>query len=156
MIVAKKKKQLPLPLYEEVKHLNESLFNEQLDWETPEYISRNMVHTFRYYQDAALRFFHYSQTDETFRFRNVNHVLFNMATCSGKTDLMAGLILYLYQEHGYQNFLFLVNTNGVLSKTRCLSIKLSHLLFKFDPFCLSATIDFAFVRVGVLSTGSLK
>src|SRR5690625_3204933 len=30
---------------------------------------------------------------------------------------MAGLILYLYQEHGYQNFLFLVNTNGVLSKT---------------------------------------
>src|SRR5699024_8861321 len=53
----------------------------------------------------------------SFRFRNVNHVLFNMATGSGKTDLMAGLILYLYQEHGYQNFLFLVNTNGVLSKT---------------------------------------
>jgi type III restriction enzyme len=117
MIVAKKKKQLPLPLYDEVKHLNESLFNEQLDWDTPDYLPENMVHTFRYYQDAALRFFHYSQTDETFRFRNVNHVLFNMATGSGKTDLMAGLILYLYQEHGYQNFLFLVNTNGVLNKT---------------------------------------
>lgn len=115
--MAKKKKQLPLPLYDEVKHLNESLFNEQIDWETPDYLSKNMVHTFRYYQDAALRFFHYSQTDETFRFRNVNHVLFNMATGSGKTDLMAGLILYLYQEHGYQNFLFLVNTNGVLNKT---------------------------------------
>lgn len=115
--MAKKKKQLPLPLYEEVKHLNESLFNEQLDWETPEYITNNMVHTFRYYQDAALRFFHYAQTDAAFRFRNVNHVLFNMATGSGKTDLMAGLILYLYQEHGYQNFLFLVNTNGVLTKT---------------------------------------
>ena len=40
-----------------------------------------------------------------------------MATGSGKTDLMAGLILYLYQEQGYQNFLFLVNTNGVLNKT---------------------------------------
>lgn len=115
--MAKKKKQLPLPLYEEVKDLNESLFNEQLDWETPAYITNNMVHTFRYYQDAALRFFHYSQTDASFRFRNVNHVLFNMATGSGKTDLMAGLILYLYQEHGYQNFLFLVNTNGVLTKT---------------------------------------
>src|SRR5699024_11381879 len=97
--------------------LNESLFNEQLDWETPEYITNNMVHTFRYYQDAALRFFHYAQTDASFRFRNVNHVLFNMATGSGKTDLMAGLILYLYQEHRYQNLLFLVNTNGVLSKT---------------------------------------
>src|SRR5690625_3937828 len=76
-----------------------------------------MVHTFKYYQDAALRFFHYSQVANEFRFRNVNHVLFNMATGSGKTDLMAGLILYLYQEHGYQNFLFLVNTNGVLNKT---------------------------------------
>lgn len=115
--MSKKKKQLALPLYNEVKHLNESLFNEQVDWDTPDYLSKNMVHTFRYYQDAALRFFHYSQTDETFRFRNVNHVLFNMATGSGKTDLMAGLILYLYQEHGYQNFLFLVNTNGVLNKT---------------------------------------
>src|SRR5690625_4116613 len=117
IIVAKKKKQLPLPLYEELRRLNESLFNEQLDWVTPTYISKNMVPTFRYYQDAALRFFHYAQTDASFRFRNVNHVLFNMATGSGKTDLMAGLILYLYQEHGYQNFLFLVNTNGVLSKT---------------------------------------
>ncbi len=112
-----KKKQLPLPLYEEVKELNESLFNDQSAWDTPAYIKDNMVHTFRYYQDAALRFFHYSQVANEFRFRNVNHVLFNMATGSGKTDLMAGLILYLYQEHGYQNFLFLVNTNGVLSKT---------------------------------------
>lgn len=117
MIVSRKKKQLPLPLYDEVKELNESLFNEHGAWETPEYITNNMVHTFRYYQDAALRFFHYSQVAETFRFRNVNHVLFNMATGSGKTDLMAGLILYLYQEYGYQNFLFLVNTNGVLNKT---------------------------------------
>src|SRR5699024_8655909 len=75
-----KKKQLPLPLYEEVKELNESLFNDQSAWDTPSYIKENMVHTFRYYQDAALRFFHYSQVANEFRFRNVNHVLFNMAT----------------------------------------------------------------------------
>lgn len=115
--MAKKKKQLPLPLYDEVKALNESLFNEAGVWETPNYIIQNMIHTFRYYQHAALRFFHYSQVSNEFRFRNVNHVLFNMATGSGKTDLMAGLILYLYQEKGYQNFLFLVNTTGVLNKT---------------------------------------
>src|SRR5690625_4374271 len=113
----KKKKQLSLPLYEELKDLNANLFNELAAWETPEYIRRNMIHTFRYYQDEALRYFHYSQAAKEFRYRNVNHVLFNMATGSGKTDLMAGLILYLYQEQGYQNFLFLVNTNGVLSKT---------------------------------------
>src|SRR5699024_6307694 len=113
----KKKKQLSLPLYEELKDLNANLFNELVAWETPEYIRRNMIHTFRYYQDEALRFFHYSQAAKEFRYRNVNHVLFNMATGSGKTELMAGLVLYLYQEQGYQNFLFLVTTNGVLSTT---------------------------------------
>src|SRR5690625_1287888 len=112
-----KKKRLSLPLYDELISLNQSLFNEEGAWETPSYITNNMVHTFRYYQDAALRFFHYSQVANEFKHRNINHVLFNMATGSGKTDLMAGLILYLYQEHGYQNFLFLVNTTGVLNKT---------------------------------------
>lgn len=109
--------QLSLPLYEEISEINEDIFNEQLNWQTPEYITNNMVHTYRYYQDLALRFFHYSQTAKAFSYRNINHVLFNMATGSGKTDLMAGLILYLYQEHGYQNFIFLVNTNSVLNKT---------------------------------------
>nr|WP_017554421.1 DEAD/DEAH box helicase family protein [Heyndrickxia coagulans] len=113
----KKKKQLPLPLYNELTDLDQSLFNEERAWHTPDYITDNMVHTFRYYQNAALRFFHYSQVAKEFRHRKINHVLFNMATGSGKTDLMAGLILYLYQEHGYQNFLFLVNTKGVLNKT---------------------------------------
>lgn len=97
--------------------MDESLFNEQFAWSTPDYITENMVHSFRYYQNDALRYFHYTQTSDEFKFRNINHVLFNMATGSGKTDLMAGLILYLYQEHGYQNFLFLVNTKGVLNKT---------------------------------------
>ena len=112
-----KNKRLPLPLYDELTALDQSIFNEEGTWTTPDYIVENMVHTFRYYQSAALRFFHYSQVSKEFRHRNINHVLFNMATGSGKTDLMAGLILYLYEEHGYQNFLFLVNTNGVLNKT---------------------------------------
>lgn len=111
------RKRRSLPLYEELVSLNENLLYEEGAWRTPNYITENMVHTFRYYQSAALRFYHYSQTSETFRHRNINHVLFNMATGSGKTDLMAGLILYLYKEHGYQNFLFLVNSTGVLNKT---------------------------------------
>ncbi|WP_251127811.1 DEAD/DEAH box helicase family protein [Exiguobacterium sp. s154] len=113
----KSKKQLSLPLFEELIRLNASMLDEEATWYTPDYITENMIHKFRYYQDAALRFFHYSQTGKEFRYRNINHVLFNMATGSGKTDLMAGLILYLFEEHGYQNFLFLVNTNGVLNKT---------------------------------------
>ena len=40
-----------------------------------------------------------------------------MATGSGKTVIMAGLILYLY-EKGYRNFLFFVNQTNILEKTK--------------------------------------
>ena len=40
-----------------------------------------------------------------------------MATGSGKTIIMAGLILYLY-EKGYRNFLFLVNLENIINKTK--------------------------------------
>src|SRR5690554_3475842 len=45
------------------------------------------------------------------------HLLYNMATGSGKTLVMAGLILYLY-EKGYRNFLFFVNSNNIIQKTK--------------------------------------
>ena len=45
------------------------------------------------------------------------HLLFNMATGSGKTLIMAGLILYLYQK-GYRNFLFFVNSINIIEKTK--------------------------------------
>lgn len=110
-------KPLFLPLYDELVQLDHSLLNDDLGWVTPAYLAENMVHTFRDYQDSALRYFHYTMTNKVFEYRKLNHVLFNMATGSGKTDLMAGLILYLYQEHSYRNFLFIVNTNSVLNKT---------------------------------------
>lgn len=110
-------KNLSLPLLEELQNIDKNLFNEQILWNTPEYIIANLKHTLRYYQNEALRYYHYSQTNNEFKHRNVNHVLFNMATGSGKTDVMASLILYHYQELGYQNFLFIVNQNGVLNKT---------------------------------------
>ena len=43
--------------------------------------------------------------------------LFHMATGSGKTLIMSGLILYLYQQ-GYRNFLFFVNSTNIINKTR--------------------------------------
>ena len=97
----------------------------------PDYIIKNLKHLLRPYQEEAIRYFHYSQqlngADELY-----NHLLFNMATGSGKTDVMAGLILYLYEEMGYTDFIFVVNTNGVLLKTRdnLLRKKSSKYLFK--------------------------
>lgn len=45
------------------------------------------------------------------------HLLYHMATGSGKTVIMAGLILYLYNE-GYRNFLFFTNQNNIIEKTK--------------------------------------
>lgn len=44
-------------------------------------------------------------------------LLFQMATGSGKTLVMAGLILDLY-ERGYRNFIFFVNSSNIIEKTR--------------------------------------
>lgn len=106
---------LDFPLINEARHIEQSFISEHTGYVIPSYINENLAHTLRYYQDAAIRFFHYSQEKTVNR---PNHLMFNMATGSGKTDLMAGLILYLYQERGYQNFLFTVNTNSVLMKTK--------------------------------------
>lgn len=44
-------------------------------------------------------------------------ILFHMATGSGKTLIMAGAILELYQL-GYRNFIFFVNTDTIIRKTK--------------------------------------
>ena len=117
MVRKAKKKELIFELFDELKQLDMDILNEQHGWELPQYIVENLKHEPRSYQSEAIRYFHYTQASDTFKFRKPRQLMFNMATGSGKTDLMAGLILYLYKEKGYQNFLFTVNTNGVLSKT---------------------------------------
>ncbi len=47
----------------------------------------------------------------------LHHLLFHMATGSGKTLIMAGLMLHLYTQ-GYRNFLFFVNSTNIIEKTR--------------------------------------
>lgn len=103
------------PLVEQAELAEKDLFNAHQGYIIPEYINFNLSHTLRHYQDEALRNYHYTKTQIN---PSPQHVLFNMATGSGKTDLMAGLILYLYQEYDYSNFLFTVNTNSVLMKTK--------------------------------------
>ena len=103
------------PLVVQAEVAEKDLFDAHQGYTIPDYINSNLIHTLRYYQDEAIRNYHYTQT----RIKpSPQHVLFNMATGSGKTDLMAGLILYLYQEYDYKNFLFTVNTNSVLMKTK--------------------------------------
>lgn len=103
------------PLVEQAVQAEQTFFSQHHSYVIPEYINENLIHRFRYYQDEAMRNYHFTQTHIK---PSPQHVLFNMATGSGKTDLMAGLILYLFKEYNYQNFLFTVSTNSVLMKTK--------------------------------------
>ncbi|NJN33180.1 MAG: DEAD/DEAH box helicase family protein [Saprospiraceae bacterium] len=68
-----------------------------------------------YQIDAFQHFLAYVEEKHDLR-QSPAHVLFQMATGSGKTMMMAGLILYLY-EQGYRNFMFFVNNNTIIEKT---------------------------------------
>jgi type III restriction enzyme len=71
----------------------------------------------RPYQERAFQYF-FNYWKENFDGKPAKHqLLFHMATGSGKTFIMAGLILYLY-EQGYRNFLFFVNSTNIIDKTR--------------------------------------
>ncbi len=94
-------------LYEQLDSVSKMGF---LKKEIFNFIVENLNPNFelRPYQiEAFARFFDYLKNYEKKEYPI--HLLFNMATGSGKTLVMAGLILYLY-ERGYRNFLFFVNS----------------------------------------------
>jgi len=70
-----------------------------------------------YQQEAFQRFILCDSEDFEGKPKRPFHLLYNMATGSGKTLIMAGLMLHLYQK-GYRNFLFFVNSNNIIQKTK--------------------------------------
>lgn len=86
--------------------------------------------TLRHYQLEALdRWMFY--TGKYKKCRMAPHLLFHMATGSGKTVLMASLILDLYRR-GYHKFIFFVNSAQIIKKTKenFLNMSSSKYLFK--------------------------
>lgn len=100
-------------LYEKMDSLRE--FDNIV--EIPSYISENLNPNFelRPYQISA--FENYITWFENKNRPKPIQNLFHMATGSGKTLIMAGLILYLYKQ-GYRNFLFFVNLSNIVKKTK--------------------------------------
>ena len=91
----------------------------RLDKDIPASITQNLHPQFEireYQKEAFARFIHCFNNDFQGKEKPL-HFLFNMATGSGKTLIMAGLILYLY-EKGYRNFLFYVNSKNIIKKTQ--------------------------------------
>ena len=95
--------------------------NNVMDKQIPSCIMQNLNPNFelRQYQiEAFARFIHCLHKGASGHPLPIPlHLFFNMATGSGKTLIMAGLILYLY-EQGYRNFLFFVNTDNIIEKTK--------------------------------------
>jgi len=87
--------------------------------EIPAFISANLAPSkpLRPYQVEAMRYA-ILYFDNDFSGKEAQpDLLFQMATGSGKTLMMASLILLLYKK-GYRNFLFFVNTNNIIGKTK--------------------------------------
>ncbi|GAA8337753.1 DEAD/DEAH box helicase family protein [Helicobacter pylori] len=81
--------------------------------ELPTHITSNLKKELRDYQKQAIRnYLEKRQSNPTQK-----HFMFEMATGSGKTLVMAGLILECYKQ-GYQNFIFFVNSTSILEKTK--------------------------------------
>jgi type III restriction enzyme len=84
----------------------------------PDFIAKNLNPKYpirEYQKEAFARLRHYLSSYQGKKMPV--HLLFNMATGSGKTLLMAVDILYLYSL-GYRNFIFFVNSTNIIKKTQ--------------------------------------
>ena len=101
-------------LYEKIDGLRDAGFISQV----PSYVINNLNQNFeiRPYQMSAFENYITYFGNEKLR-QKPTQTLFHMATGSGKTLIMAGLMLYLYKK-GYRNFLFFVNLSNIVRKTK--------------------------------------
>lgn len=121
-------------LYEKIENQKEVL--DEDSYAIPDYITNNLRYPLYDWQKTALENF---LIHEKLRQKKIskgeiippNHLMFNMATGSGKTLVMAALILYYYKA-GYRNFIFFVNQNAILGKTQANFIDSSHNKYLFS------------------------
>ena len=129
-------------LSEKIDYTKE-LFGESILSEVPESISTNLKHSMWPLQEEAFKnFLFYENVKEGLNNKNLpnvefvkkdepTHLMFNMATGSGKTMLMAACILH-YMHLGYRKFLFITNQTNILDKTEENLINKLHHKYLFD------------------------
>ena len=107
----------------------------------------NQFKALRPYQQKAILSMQFYFEDEEYSTKPNKHLLFQMATGSGKTLIMASSILHLYTL-GYRNFLFFVNSTNIIQKTIDNFTNVSSDKYLFNS---SIQIDGSNVNVNVVS-----
>src|SRR5699024_11049623 len=103
-----------LPLLNALNSTSLFSLKSSLD-DNPLFISNNLKHELRDYQMNAIH-----HLDAVLNMKDAdqrNQLMFYMATGSGKIDIMAAIILYMFNIWNYQCFLFTTNTTAVVDKT---------------------------------------
>lgn len=98
----------------------------------PDYFETSLSRTLRPYQEECFRNFLMYIANDFDGKQARPHLLFHMATGSGKTLMMAGTMLYLY-EQGYRNFLFFVDSTNIVEKTKDNFLNASSGKYLFAP-----------------------
>lgn len=114
--------------------------------ELPEYLYTSLNRKLRPYQEECMRYFIAYMNPENGFYdgsRKTSHLLFEMATGSGKTLIMAAAMLCLY-ERGYRNFLFVVNSNNIIEKTKYNFLNSASDKYLFAP---KVTVDGKIVEI---------
>ncbi|MBP3450016.1 MAG: DEAD/DEAH box helicase family protein [Spirochaetaceae bacterium] len=119
-------------LFEEIENSKEYIDIPKV----PEYITDNLKYSLYEWQKLALENFLINETKRDRKIKkgeklSPNHLMFNMATGSGKTLVMAAMILYYYKTYHITNFIFFVNQNAILGKTQDNFIHKSHTKYLF-------------------------
>jgi len=120
----------------DIKNLYETIKGKAYDLgltkvNVPKYISENLKHSFFDWQKTAFEnFLTFEAIKKEENSNDPTHLMFNMATGTGKTLLMAASILYYYNK-GYRHFIFFVNQNNIIDKTENNFIQSSHNKYLF-------------------------
>lgn len=117
----------------------------------PEYISDNLSKNIKlreYQKEALIHTFMY--LDSELSKNKQTHILYHMATGSGKTVIMAMNILYFYKK-GYRNFIFFTNRTNIVSKTMINFSKKESSKYLFSE---RITIDGKYVPINIVDSFS--
>ncbi len=115
-------------LYEKIdteKQVIRKYKSEILD--IPKYVSDNLKYDFFDRQKNSFENLLIYEADHKLQ---PTHLMFNMATGTGKTLLMASTILFYYKQ-GYRHFIFFVNQNNIIDKTENNFIEKNHNKYLF-------------------------